>query len=202
MATAETVTDVAEPATRARAPELPDPALFWRWVHRATRPVWGWTLVGVGFLLVLIGYLGVSREALVAEQLPYLISGGIGGIALVGFGAMLVGTEDLKRTQERIDHLERLVDDLHAVLLTRQDAPALGELSSANGEVDDPEAAVDPRRTRFLALPQGQTFHRPDCSMIQGKHQAEQVTAAVARRRGLKPCRLCEPASASAGSTA
>src|SRR5205814_6000151 len=159
MATAETITEQPETDARPRLPELPDPALFWQWVGRATRPVWGWALVGLGFIFVLVGYLGISREALVAKQLPYRISGGIGGIALVGFGAMLVGTEDLKRTQERIDHLERLVDDLHAVLLTRQDAPALGELSSANGEVDDPEAAVDPRRTRFLALPQGQTFH-------------------------------------------
>src|SRR5438067_961172 len=196
MATAETVTDVAEPTTRARAPELPDPALFWRWVHRATRPVWGWTLVGVGFLLVLIGYLGVSREALVAKQLPYLISGGIGGIALVGFGAMLVGTEDLKRTQERVDHLERLVGDLHAALLTRPDAPAFGEPGSFNGEMADPKAAADPGRIRFVALPQGQTYHRADCSMVQGKRQAEKVTAAVARRRGLNPCRLCEPESA------
>ena len=74
---------------------------------------------------MLFGYLGISREALVAKQLPYLISGGILGLALVGFGAMLVGTEDLKRTQERIDHLEDLVADLHAVLLSRADAPAI-----------------------------------------------------------------------------
>jgi hypothetical protein len=193
----ETVSEAPEVGERpARRPELPDPALFWRWVGRATRPVWGWLLVGLGFIFVLVGYLGISREALVAKQLPYLISGGIGGIALVGFGAMLVGTEDLKRTHERIDHLERLVDDLHAVLLTRPDAPAYGELGLDNGEVGDPEAAVDPSRTRFLALPKGQTFHRADCSMIEGKRQAEQVTAAAARRRGLKACRLCEPESA------
>src|SRR5438270_5466780 len=164
MATAETVTDVAEPATRARAPELPDPALFWRWVHRATRPVWGWTLVGVGFLLVLIGYLGVSREALVAKQLPYLISGGIGGIALVGFGAMLVGTEDLKRTQERIDHLEALVHDLHVALLNRPDAPALGEVGSSDGQGGD-SGSFAPSRSGFVALPQGQTYHRAACPM-------------------------------------
>jgi hypothetical protein len=198
MATAETINDLPEASAKARRPEMPDPALFWKWVHRATRPVWGWALVALGFILVIIGYLGISREALVAKQLPYLISGGIGGIALVGFGAMLVGTEDLKRTQERIDHLESLVDDLHAVLLTRPDAPAAGELGSANGEVADPQAALDPSRVRFFALPQGQTFHRPGCSMIQGKDQAEQVTAAAARRRGLKPCRLCEPETATA----
>jgi hypothetical protein len=193
MATAETVTDVAEPPARARAPELPDPALFWRWVHRATRPVVGWVVVGIGFILVLIGYLGVSREALVAKQIPYLISGGIGGIALVGFGAMLVGTEDLKRTHERIDRLERLVEDLHGALLSRADAPAVG---SYNGEVGGAGVATDPSRTAFLALPHSQTYHLADCSMIHGKGQAETVTASAARRRGLKPCRLCEPETA------
>ena len=187
MATAENITDVREPAT-ARAPELPDPALFWRWVRRATRPVWGWSLVGLGFIFVLIGYLGISREALVAKQLPYLISGGIGGIALVGFGAMLVGTEDLKRTQERVDHLEALVEDLHTVLLGRPDAPTI---SSANGDATG--RSQQRGGATFLALPSGQSYHRADCSMIQGKPEAKRVTPAVVRRQGLKPCRLCEP---------
>jgi hypothetical protein len=188
MATADPTVD-APPAPRAGArPELPDTALFWRWVARATRPVWGWTILGVGFILVIVGYLGVSREALVAKQLPYLISGGIGGITLVVFGAMLIGSEDLKRASERIDRLERMVGDLHAALLARPDAPALGNVRSANGEA---APAVD--AGRLLALPDGQSYHRPGCTMIQGKSQAETVTASVARRRGLKPCRLCEP---------
>jgi hypothetical protein len=191
MATAESITEVRE--SSSRAPELPDPALFWRWVRRATRPVWGWSLVGLGFVFVLIGYLGISREALVAKQLPYLISGGIGGIALVGFGAMLVGTEDLKRTQERVDHLERLVEDLHAALLSRADAPILG---SANGEAHERQEHT--RSATVFALPGGQSYHRPDCSMIQGKSEARPVTPAALRRQSLKPCRLCEPETAAA----
>src|SRR5205823_1256673 len=75
--------------------ELPDTALFWRWVGKATRPVIGWVLTGIGVILIIVGYLGVSREALVAKQLPYLVSGGILGIAFVGFGAVLLGTEDI-----------------------------------------------------------------------------------------------------------
>ena len=197
MATADPATDLptistdAEP--RSRAPELPDPALFWKWVGRATRPVWGWILVGVGFLLVLIGYLGISREALVAKQLPYLISGGIGGIALVGFGAMLVGTEDLKRTYERIDRLEDLVADLHAALLSRPDAPVL----SSNGETAGPSGSSSSPSVTLLALPGGRSYHRADCSMIEGKRDAKPVTASAARQQGLKPCRLCEPQTAS-----
>jgi len=193
MATADPATDLptisTEPEPKSRAPELPDPALFWKWVGRATRPVWGWILVGVGFLLVLVGYLGISREALVAKQLPYLISGGIGGLALIGFGAMLVGTEDLKRAYERIDRLEDLVADLHSTLLSRPDAPVL----SSNGEAAAEHGSGTSSTITLLALPGVQSYHRSDCSMIQGKDDAEPVTSSAARRQGLKPCRICEP---------
>jgi hypothetical protein len=199
MATADPATDLpvisteAEPK-RSRAPEMPDPSLFWKWVGRATRPVWGWILVGLGLLLVLMGYLGISREALVAKQLPYLISGGILGLAFVGFGAMLVGTEDLKRTQERMDHLEDLVADLHSALLSRPDAPAL----SSNGDSAGQQTSGAASGVTLMALPSGQSYHRADCSMIEGKRDAKPVTASAARRQGLKPCRLCEPQTASA----
>ena len=194
MATADPATDLpminTEADPKSRAPQMPDPSLFWKWVGRATRPVWGWVFVGLGLLLVLMGYLGMSREALVAKQLPYLISGGILGLAFVGFGAMLVGTEDLKRTQERIDHLEDLVADLHAVLLSRADAPAI----SQNGESAAPTSQA---AATLMALPGGQSYHRAGCSMIEGKSEAQPVTASAARRQGLKPCRLCEPQTAS-----
>ncbi|HEV3351334.1 MAG TPA: hypothetical protein VG076_00345 [Acidimicrobiales bacterium] len=197
MATADPATELPTISTetdKKSRPEMPDPALFWKWVGRATRPVWGWILVGLGLLLILIGYLGISREALVAKQLPYLISGGIGGIALVGFGAMLVGTEDLKRTQERIDQLEDLVADLHGVLLSRADAPVL----SSNGDSAGPVAQSESAGATLMALPGGQSYHRADCSMIEGKREARPVTASAARRQGLKPCRLCDPQPATA----
>jgi hypothetical protein len=197
MATADPATDLpiitSDTEKKSRAPDMPDPSLFWKWVGRATRPVWGWILVGLGIILIIVGYLGISREALVAKQLPYLISGGIGGLALVGFGAMLVGTEDLKRTQERIDQLEDLVADLHSVLLSRADAPTL----STNGDSAGLRSSSDSSQITILALPGGSSYHRPDCSMIQGKREAKPVTASAARRQGLKPCRLCEPQTAS-----
>ena len=195
MATADPATDLptipAEGSTKTRAPELPDASVFWKWVGRSTRPVWGWVLVGVGVILIIVGYLGVSREALVAKQLPYLISGGILGVAFVGFGTMLIGTEDLKRAQERIDRLEGLVEDLHTALLSRPDAPAISSNGNASGAQETSQSSD------LLALPGGQSYHRADCSMIQGKSEAKSVTAATARRQGLKPCRLCEPDLAS-----
>jgi len=168
--------------TRSRDDDGPDPALFWRWVGRATRPVVGWVLAGLGAVAILIGYLGISRESLVAKQLPYLISGGIGGIALVGAGAALVATEDLRRFRTRLDRVESMVADLHGVLLSRADAPA------TNGQRTTARTA-----DALVALPGGRSFHRSDCAMVEGKAGAEPVTAAAARRRRLEPCRLCEP---------
>jgi hypothetical protein len=167
--------------------ELPDPALFWRWVGRATRPVVGWVLAGLGVIAILIGYLGISRESLVAKQLPYLISGGIGGIALVGAGAALIATEDLRRFRTRLDRLEAMVRDLHGALLSRPDAP------SDNGQRARAEPSGD-----LVALPTGRSFHRADCAMVDGKAGVQPVTAAAAQRRGLEPCRLCEPTSVTA----
>ena len=58
----------------------------------------GWVLIGVGALLILVGYFGVSREVLVAKQLPYLASGGIGGLVCAGVGAALVSRQDRRPT--------------------------------------------------------------------------------------------------------
>src|SRR5205807_3913973 len=101
----------------------PDSALFWRWAGRASRPVVGWVLIGAGALAILIGYFGLSDRVLVAEQLPYLISGGIGGMAFVVVGGVLLATQDVRRDAERLDQfeaalsvLQEKVDDLHRVL--------------------------------------------------------------------------------------
>ena len=101
--------------------DMPDPRLFWRWVGRALRPYAGWVVAGLGGILILAGYMGVSRNALVAKQLPYLISGGIGGVALIGIGAVFLGTEELRRDSGRLDRLERMVLELHAILLEHAD---------------------------------------------------------------------------------
>src|SRR5438128_6607432 len=122
--------------------------------------------------------------------MPYLISGGVGGVALVGLGVLFLGTEERRRDRARIDQLEAMVADLHSVLLTRADAP--GSPTSPTSEPPAPAAAAI-GSDGLVALPVGQSFHRSDCVMVQGKSNAEPITPGAARARGLKPCRLCEP---------
>lgn len=168
--------------------DLPDGRLLWRWVGKATRPVVGWILIGIGGLAILLGYLGVSREALVAKQLPYLISGGIGGMVLVAIGAFFLGTEDLRKELLRLHRLEEMVEQLHMTLLVPAD---LAETPTS------PAASASNGTGRLVALSGSNTFHRSDCRMVEGK-SAQAIAASSVRRRGLEPCRLCEPALADA----
>ena len=165
----------------------PDPRLLWRWAGKATRPWVGWVFIGVGALLVLLGYLGVSREAVVEKQIPYLVSGGIGGVLLCVVGAYFLGTEELRKDSGRLDRLESMVQQLHeALLVQRDDAPERPAAAAATTNGHDPD---------LVAVVGGETFHRAGCAMAGGK-QVEPVTAGSATSRGLQPCPLCEPVGA------
>ena len=100
-----------------------DPRELWRWIGEALRPWVGWILIGAGALLMLLGYMGVSREAIPAKQIPYLVSGGLGGIFVALLGAYFLGTQQLRNDSGRLDRLEQMVEELHGALLTRADAP-------------------------------------------------------------------------------
>lgn len=169
----------------------PDAALFWRWVWDSVRPVLGYVLVGVGLIMLFVGWYKVSGESIVAKQLPYLASAGFVGLALVVLGARFMLIDDLRKDSGRLDRLETMVNELHAALLARPDAPgrmaaSANSTSTANGQGD------------YVVLPGGSSFHRPDCAMLEGKDRASRIRPSTAARRGLTPCPLCEPTAAPA----
>jgi len=194
----------AEEPLRTRVEDdEPDPRLLWRWVGRAVRPYVGWILIGAGALVMLIGWFGVSRDALPGKQIPYLVSGGIGGVFLAVLGAYFLGTQEMRNDSGRLDRLEHMVEELHAALLERPDAPAPAAASAAAAPVPDgandgsagSNGSFAPARRVVLVVDHGETFHRPGCSMVADKDTHE-LTLALARRRGLRPCPLCSPAPA------
>jgi hypothetical protein len=160
----------------------------------------GWVLTVIGLLAIFLGWFGLSGQALVAKQLPFLISGGIGGIALVAIGAVILGTEDLRKDSGRLDRLEKQIAQLHAVLLARADAPDVSlaetEEESArhpNGKHERDLYGPEPDDEELVALPGAATFHRPGCAMVEGKPELETISEDVVRDESLKPCRLCDP---------
>lgn len=164
--------------------DQPDGTVLWRWVWSSVRPVLGYVVVLAGLLLLLTAYFGVSREVLVAKQLPYVVSGGLFGLAAVTLGSRLLLIEDLRRDSSRLDRLEQAVVELHTALLARPDAPAVEAPRSVNGS----SAA-----TQLIALAGGGSFHRADCPIVQGKDTARPLSASAAERKGLQACRMCQP---------
>lgn len=162
----------------------PDRREFWQWVWSSVRPVFGWVLAALGALSLFLGWYGVSGESLTSKQLPYLVSGGLTGIALVVVASVFLATEDVRRQLSQVDDLRRKVDDLYALFVEEIAAPASG-----------PPAAVaaGPPTGGLVALPAGSSFHRPDCALVTGKANATAVDNKVIRARTLRPCRVCEP---------
>ena len=135
-------------------------------------------LAVVGFAMIALGWNGMAKVASADEQLPYLLSGGFGGVALVLFGVGLLLIAQI-RTERR-----KLMNVLEVM------AVAVGRTASERGDVLM-ELGSDAAPGIVVAGPS--TYHRPDCRLIQGKEGLDRLTADAARASGLSPCRVCDP---------
>lgn len=148
-----------------------------RWAARSVRPFLPWALAAAGAVALFLGWYGVSGQSLTAEQLPYLASGGLVGVALVGAAAAVFAGDEVGRRLGRLDAVEQKVDELHRLLVEPpEDGPA----------VTTPDRAV-------VALPKGSSYHRPSCALVKGKPDLATVDASIVRRRSLTACGVCDP---------
>jgi hypothetical protein len=69
-------------------------------------------LVLLGVIALILGWWGVSGTGVAAEQNPYLISGGLLGIALIGIGCTLWLSADLQDEWRRLDAAEERLSEL------------------------------------------------------------------------------------------
>ena len=101
-------------------------------------------LMSFGLCAVLLGWYGASRSTLVEEQVPYLISGGLLGVALATVGAITFFAHWLTvsireaRTREAMrhqDHIELMAAlQALAVRLDHQEVNANGSARRAGSE--------------------------------------------------------------------
>ena len=136
----------------------------------------GGVLVPLGILLVVLGWLGASRTPFVFEQVPYLISGGLLGVALVFGGGFVYfaywQTRAIREARAQHDELVAAVRDLAATLRAPTDgaSPAL--------------------TVGFVSTERGTMFHRADCPVTQGREKLRPVRG---DEPGLRPCGICNP---------
>lgn len=85
-------------------------------------------LVVLGVVALAFGWWGVSGTGIAAEQNPYLISGGLVGIALIGIGCTVWLSADLQDEWRRLDAVEE----------------RLRQLTNSDAERGSPVAPRDP----------------------------------------------------------
>ena len=68
-----------------------------------------WCCIAVGVVALILGWVGVSGTPFPAEQIPYVVTGGLGGLFLLGVGALLWLSADLRDEWRKLDAIEELL---------------------------------------------------------------------------------------------
>lgn len=102
--------------------ELRRITLTWHPSYWAT--VLGAGMVLAGFALLTLAWRAVAALLLVPLQLPYAVSGGVAGLALIGLGAALLNAQASRHlaARERLD-VEAAVTEAGRLLAASQQAP-------------------------------------------------------------------------------
>lgn len=107
----------------------------------------GWGLIAGGAVALLVGWLGASRTPLPSEQIPYIVSGGLGGLILVGVGTTLLISADLSDEWRKLDEIR---DELRVANHGREPTGSRGDeagtITSAGTRLQThtPDAAAAP----------------------------------------------------------
>ena len=138
----------------------------------------GAIMVPLGIGLIILGWYGAAHKALIIQQFPYLISGGIlglglmitGGLAYFGYWITRLVHENRAHTRELIAAIDRLAD------LAGEEEEGTAGRASAPGAL--------------VATATGTRLHRPDCPVVANRPNVRRVKAGTP---GFEACKICEP---------
>ena len=128
-----------------------------------------------GFGVMFFGWNGAASKNVVMAQFPYLISGGLVGLALVVVGAAMIIVQSAREDRARLEAaLERLAT---AVETSGGNAPLAAAHAGNGGYV----------------LAGTTSYHRLDCTLTEARDEAHAIGLEEAFARGMEPCRVCRP---------
>ena len=151
-------------------------------------------LLPLGLLVIVLGWYGASHTPYLFEQVPYLISGGLFGLALVVggglcyFGSWVARGAQLQR--QSAAEVVALLTDIRTELALRPVPADATRVPSRQRRATTSNGSGG----AFVATSGGSMLHRPECTVVAGREDLQRVTTSS----GLAPCRLCEPLSSSA----
>ena len=145
----------------------------------------------LGFVAIFLGWNGAASHGTIVQQFPYLISGGVSGLALIIVGASLIVVESQRA--ERVQ-LQATITQLQETL----DRMAMARAAAGNGAAPSETAAAADAERAGLVVAGPSAYHRPTCRLVEGRGAMPTVTVDEARSRGLSPCRTCDAATVAA----
>jgi hypothetical protein len=142
----------------------------------------GGVLIPLGFLVVVLGWIGASRTPLLFEQIPYMISGGLLGLALVVAGGFVFfaycQTLLVRESRTAREDLQAALARLEVLLSASLTGGASTAPTTPNGQPG------------LVVTATGSMLHRPDCAVVVGRTN---LRAASPDEPGLTACGLCDP---------
>jgi len=134
-------------------------------------------LMAIGFIAIAFGWNGASSDPRSAAQFPYLISGGLIGIAFIIIGSALFVIQAYREERMR---LENKLDELISVV-------------SKGGGLGGGRTAPTPADLAGLVVAGSASYHAPGCRLVDGREEVDYLTPEEARARFLQACRVCQP---------
>jgi hypothetical protein len=116
----------------------------------------GWGSILVGAIVLLLGWLGVSDTVYPAEQIPYVLSGGVFGLFLCAVGAALLLSADLRDEWHKLDSIEEAIREGAVDNL----AGSIGS-TAHRADVTAGNGAIAPRRSPTAGRRRGEPI-RPE----------------------------------------
>lgn len=128
------------------------------------------SLAAGGFVLIILGWNGAAEVDFTQGQIPYLISGGVAGLALVLVGVALLVIHEMKQTTAHI-------------------LGALERVAEAGATATGPTAVPGSGPTVVAGRA---TFHLPTCRLVIERDDLQTMSHDAALDRGLAGCRICD----------
>jgi len=143
-------------------------------VRQNVRLVLAGVFLVLGILLVILGWYGAANTNILTEQIPYFISGGLLGMALIIVAGVIGSSAALERENRELRR-----DLMHAV--------ASAPRSAAGAPLASPRRSDD---GHVYIVPGGRSYHLAGCPIVEGKDGSE-LTMPEAVSAGFAACKLC-----------
>lgn len=85
---------------------------FLTWLNAQWDRALAGALAALGVLLLILGWVGASGTGFVSKQIPYMISGGLGGVFLLAASGTLLLSADLRDEWRELRGIRQRLDEL------------------------------------------------------------------------------------------